>query len=57
MTAVAVAGLVVGLVLMLAFESTPARVVGMTALAAFIVCGLFVIARPDFLTGDENEGD
>ena len=38
--------LAVGSVLMLAFESTLARVVGVPALIAFIVCGVFLIANP-----------
>ena len=42
----AVACLAVGSVLMLVFESTLARVVGVPALIAFIVCGVFLIANP-----------
>ena len=38
--------LVVGCVAMLVFESTLARVVGVPALFAFIVCGVFLIANP-----------
>ena len=49
----ALACLVVGSVLMLAFEATLARVIGVPALIAFIVCGLFVIANPDDL-GDDH---
>ncbi len=45
--------LAVGAVLMLAFESTPARVIGVPALIGFIVCGLFLIANPDDL-GDDH---
>ena len=41
--------LAVGGVLMLVFESTLARVIGMPALIAFIVCGVFLIANPDDL--------
>ena len=51
--AVALACLVVGAALMLAFESTLARVIGMPLLIAFIICGLFVIADPDDL-GDDH---
>ncbi len=41
--------LAVGSVLMLVFESTLARVVGMPLLVAFVVCGVFLIANPDDL--------
>ena len=50
---VTLACLVVGAALMLVFESTLARVFGLPALIAFIVCGLFLIANPDDL-GDDH---
>jgi hypothetical protein len=43
--------LLIGVALMLVFESTLARVIGMPALIAFIVCGLFLIANPGDLGG------
>jgi hypothetical protein len=44
----------VGLVAMLAFESTITRVVGVLALFAFIVIGVFLIADPEFLAREED---
>ena len=41
--------LAAGSMLMLVFESTLARVVGMPLLIAFVVCGVFLIANPDDL--------
>jgi hypothetical protein len=48
------ASLAVGLVLMLLFEATVTRIVGVTALFAFIVSGVFLIADPAFLGADED---
>jgi hypothetical protein len=47
--------LVAGLALMLIFESAISRVLGVLALFAFIVIGVFVIADPAFLAEDEEE--
>jgi hypothetical protein len=47
--------LVAGLALMLAFESTITRVLGILALFAFIVIGVFLIADPAFLAEDDEE--
>ena len=46
----------VGMLLMLAFEHWTTRVAGITALFAFIVSGVFLIADPAFLAVEE-EGD
>ena len=46
--------LVVGLGLMLAFESAIARTLGVLALFAFIVIGVFLIADPEFLAREED---
>lgn len=46
----------VGAVLMLIFDSAPTRVVGVLALFAFIVAGVFLVAHPAFLER-EDEGD
>jgi hypothetical protein len=54
--AVAVATGVVGAGLMLAFDGLVARIVGVLALGAFIVCGLFAVADPRFLADDEPGG-
>jgi hypothetical protein len=51
--ALVVACFVVGVVLMVAFEYTVTRVLGLAALFAFIVGGVFVIADPGAL-GDED---
>ena len=45
--------LAVGLVLMIGFEAVLTRVVGVLALFAFIVTGVFVIADPEFLDRDD----
>ena len=42
----------VALVLMLAFEATLTRILGVAALFAFIVSGVFAIADPAFLDED-----
>jgi hypothetical protein len=47
--------LVVGLVLMLVFESAISRVLGLLALFAFIVIGVFLIADPAFLAEEDDE--
>jgi hypothetical protein len=45
--------LVVGLVLMIGFEATVTRVLGVLALFAFIVLGVFLIADPELLDSDD----
>jgi hypothetical protein len=52
----ALVALLVGLVLMLGFEGPLTRIAGVAALLAFIVLGVFAIATPEFLAGDEEEG-
>jgi hypothetical protein len=47
------AALVVALVLNLLFEHTLTRVVGVVAMFAFIVAGVFLIASPRFLDAEE----
>ena len=49
-----VALLVVGCGLMLPFEEWYTRLAGMACLFAFIVIGVFLIAEPRFLAGDEE---
>ena len=48
------AAFVLGVGLMVPFEATITRILGMTLLFAFIVGGAFVIAEPGFLSGDED---
>ncbi len=47
--------LVAGLALMLVFDSAITRVLGVLALFAFIVIGVFLIADPVFLAEEEEE--
>jgi hypothetical protein len=42
-----------GVVLMLVFDTAITRVVGVLALFAFIVIGVFLIADPDFLAEED----
>jgi hypothetical protein len=46
--------LAAGLVLMIGFELWYTRVLGVLALFAFIVTGVFVIADPEFLERDDE---
>jgi hypothetical protein len=46
--------LAVGLVLMIGFEATLTRIVGVLALFTFILTGVFLIADPAFLERDED---
>ena len=46
--------LVVGVGLNVAFEHTITRVLGVLLLFAFIVTGVFLIADPEFLGGDDD---
>lgn len=48
------ASFVVGLGLMLAFDATITRVLGMALLLTFIVGALFMIAEPHFLERDQQ---
>jgi hypothetical protein len=47
--------LAAGLVLMVGFESAITRVVGLLALFAFIVIGVFLIADPAFLAAEDDD--
>ena len=47
--------LAVGMVVMLVFDSAIFRVVGVVALFAFIVTGVFLIADPVFLAEEDDE--
>jgi hypothetical protein len=48
------AAFVLGVGLMVPFEAAITRILGMTFLLAFVVGGVFVIADPRFLSGDED---
>lgn len=41
--------------LMIPFETTVTRVLGVAALLAFVVCGVFLIADPGRLAGDDDD--
>lgn len=45
---------VIGVGLMVPFEATITRVLGVAFLVAFIVAGVFLIAEPGFLSADED---
>ena len=49
-----VASLLVGVVLMVAFEAPVTRVLGLLCLFGFIVGGVFLIADPAFLGEEED---
>jgi hypothetical protein len=50
----AAASLLVGVVLMVVWDATLTRVVGVLALFCFLALGVFAIASPEFLSGDED---
>jgi hypothetical protein len=51
----ALGSFVLGVALMIPFESTLTRVVGIAALFTAIVAGVFAIARPEFLEEEDEE--
>ena len=51
----ALGSFVLGVALMIPFESTLTRIVGIAALFAAIVAGVFAIARPEFLEAGDDE--
>jgi hypothetical protein len=44
-----------GVPLMIIFEATLTRILGVLLLFAFITCGVFLIADPAFLEGEESQ--
>jgi len=48
--------LVVALVMMIGFEYAITRLIGVLCIFGFIICGVFAVADPRFLTVDEEEG-
>jgi hypothetical protein len=46
--------LLIGLALMLPFETPLTLVLGVGALMGFVVSGVFLVAAPDFLDADED---
>ena len=55
LTRAAIGALVLGAALMIPFEATLTRVLGMLCLAAFIVLGAFAVARPERLDSEPPE--
>ncbi len=49
------ASLAVTLVFMIVFHATITRIIGVTAMVAFIVGGVFLVASPSFLSGVPEE--
>ena len=43
-----------GSAVMIAFEAPLARIVGVALLFGFVVSGVFLVASPEFLAGDEE---
>jgi hypothetical protein len=52
--ALALGSLVVGVILMVAFEHTVTRVLGLLGLFTFIAVGVFLIADPAWLEADDE---
>jgi hypothetical protein len=46
---------VLGVALMVPFETIVTRILGVAALLGFIVCGLFLIVTPEALSGDGDQ--
>lgn len=53
LTIAAVAAFVAGTALMIPFEATITRILGVLCLFAFVVLGVFAIAQPERLAEDE----
>lgn len=51
----AIAAFVLGVALMIPFEATVTRILGVLCLAAFIVIGVFAIARPGRLAQEPED--
>lgn len=51
-----VACFVVGVGLMIPFEATITRILGVACLFGFVLCGLFLIADPRYLSRDDDGG-
>jgi hypothetical protein len=54
LTALMVGSFVAGVLLMVLFEATVTRILGVALLFTFIVTGVFLIADPAFLDRDED---
>lgn len=54
LTVAAIAAFVLGVALMIPFEATITRILGVLCLFAFIVIGVFAIATPDRLGASDD---
>ena len=52
---VALACLALGVALMIPFDHTITRILGVAALVAFVVTGVFALASPERLAEDDDE--
>ncbi len=52
---VALACLALGVVLMVPFDHTATRILGVAALFAFVVTGVFALASPERLAEDDDQ--
>jgi hypothetical protein len=53
--AMLIATFIGGVALMIPFEATVTRILGMSLLIAFVIIGVLLIAEPEFLAGDEED--
>lgn len=53
----AVVAFVLGVGLMIPFDTTLTRLLGVISLAAFVLCGLAAVAEPRFLAADRDGDD
>ena len=53
-TRLAIACFVLGVILMVGFEHTITRILGLAGLFGFIALGVWAIADPDVLAGDDD---
>jgi hypothetical protein len=52
-----IAAFVLGVGLMIPFEQTIPRVAGVLALLVFIACGVFLVANPEDLAREDENGE
>jgi hypothetical protein len=51
------AAVLAGSLLMLLFDATLTRIAGVVGILGFIVLGVFMIATPEYLAGEQDERD
>lgn len=56
LTMLTIAAFALGVALMIPFEATATRILGVVSLFAFIVLGVFAVARPERLGAPPAEG-